>query len=91
LELATRGELKLVERPQPIILGPSDFSNIRASIKVTSTENALIFGNIGENSAVDIILLLRTLCEFNTLWLTLSCFNLSQFMMSVEQLLIEML
>ncbi|ODN05725.1 Coatomer subunit beta [Orchesella cincta] len=46
LELATRGELKLVERPQPIILGPSDFSNIRASIKVTSTENALIFGNI---------------------------------------------
>lgn len=36
----------MVERPQPIILGPSDFSNIRASIKVTSTENALIFGNI---------------------------------------------
>lgn len=49
LELATRGELKLVERPQPIILGPSDFSNIRASIKVTSTENALIFGNIGRS------------------------------------------
>lgn len=48
LELATLGDLKLVERPQPIVLGPQDFTNIRASIKVASTENGVIFGNIGE-------------------------------------------
>jgi len=46
LELATLGDLKLVERPQALVLGPHDFTNIRASIKVTSTENGVIFGNI---------------------------------------------
>ncbi|XP_021947904.1 coatomer subunit beta isoform X2 [Folsomia candida] len=46
LELATLGDLKLVERPTPIVLGPQDFTNIRASIKVASTENGVIFGNI---------------------------------------------
>jgi coatomer subunit beta len=49
-ELATLGDLKLVERLQPYMLGPQDFSNIRASIKVASTENGVIFGNIGEFS-----------------------------------------
>ena len=34
LELATLGDLKLVERPAPIILAPHDFANIRASVKV---------------------------------------------------------
>ncbi|XP_015757207.1 PREDICTED: coatomer subunit beta-like [Acropora digitifera] len=29
LELATLGDLKLVEKPQPIMLGPNDFSNIK--------------------------------------------------------------
>lgn len=48
LELATLGDLKLVERPQSIVLGPQDFTNIRASIKVASTENGVIFGNIGK-------------------------------------------
>jgi len=46
LELATLGDLKLVERPQPIILGPLDFSTIKANVKITSTENGIIFGNI---------------------------------------------
>jgi len=46
LELATLGDLKLVERPAPIILAPHDFANIRASVKVASTENGFIFGNI---------------------------------------------
>jgi coatomer subunit beta len=46
LELATLGDLKLVERPPAVILGPHDFTNIRASIKVASTENGVIFGNI---------------------------------------------
>lgn len=48
LELSTLGDLKLVEKPQPIVLAPHDFANIKASVKVASTENAVIFGNIGE-------------------------------------------
>lgn len=47
LELSTIGDLKLVEKPQPIVLAPHDFANVKASIKVTSTENVVIFGNIG--------------------------------------------
>lgn len=47
LELATMGDLKLVEKPQPVVLAPHDFCNIKASVKVASTENGIIFGNIG--------------------------------------------
>ncbi|XP_071943606.1 coatomer subunit beta-like [Antedon mediterranea] len=46
LELATLGDLKLVEKPQPMTLGPHDFCNIKANVKVASTENGIIFGNI---------------------------------------------
>jgi len=46
LELATLGDLKLVEKPQPITLAPHDFCNTKANVKVTSTENGIIFGNI---------------------------------------------
>ncbi|XP_059482364.1 coatomer subunit beta isoform X2 [Neocloeon triangulifer] len=46
LELATLGDLKLVEKPQPIVLAPRDFCNIKANVKVASTENGIIFGNI---------------------------------------------
>ena len=48
LELATMGDLKLVERPQPIVLAPRDFASIKANVKVASTENGIIFGNIGD-------------------------------------------
>ncbi|GFY22377.1 coatomer subunit beta [Trichonephila clavipes] len=47
LELATLGDLKLVEKPSPVILAPHDFCNIKASVKVASTENGIIFRNIG--------------------------------------------
>ena len=47
LELATLGDLKLVEKPQPCVLAPYDFCNIKANVKVASTENGIIFGNIG--------------------------------------------
>lgn len=47
LELATLGDLKLVEKPQPVVLAPHDFCNIKANVKVASTENGIIFGNIG--------------------------------------------
>uniref|UniRef100_A0AAU8BSN1 Coatomer subunit beta n=1 Tax=Hypothenemus hampei TaxID=57062 RepID=A0AAU8BSN1_HYPHA len=46
LELATLGDLKLVEKPQPVVLAPKDFCNIKAHVKVASTENGIIFGNI---------------------------------------------
>ncbi|KAL3312750.1 Coatomer subunit beta [Cichlidogyrus casuarinus] len=35
LELSTMGDLKLVEQPPPITLAPSDFTNIKANIKVS--------------------------------------------------------
>jgi len=34
LELATLGDLKLVEKPTPLTLAPHDFANIKASVKV---------------------------------------------------------
>ncbi|OWR45986.1 coatomer subunit beta isoform 1 [Danaus plexippus plexippus] len=46
VELATLGELRLVERPAGIVLGPRDYASIRAHVKVASTENGIIFGNI---------------------------------------------
>jgi len=46
LELATMGDLKLVERPQNYTLAPESTKQIRANIKVSSTETGVIFGNI---------------------------------------------
>ncbi|VDK83853.1 unnamed protein product [Dibothriocephalus latus] len=46
LELSTLGDLKLVEKPRPLTLAAQDFANICANIKVSSTENGIIFGNI---------------------------------------------
>lgn len=46
LELATMGDLKLVERPQSYTLAPGGTQSIRANIKVSSTETGAIFGNL---------------------------------------------
>lgn len=46
LEMATLGDLNLVERPAPVVLAPHDFCTIKAHVKVASTENGIIFGNI---------------------------------------------
>ncbi|KAL6769382.1 COPB1 [Auxenochlorella protothecoides x Auxenochlorella symbiontica] len=46
LELATMGDLKLVERPASHTLGPGAQRRIRANIKVSSTETGAIFGNL---------------------------------------------
>lgn len=43
------GDLKLVEKPSPLTLAPHDFANIKANVKVASTENGIIFGNIGKS------------------------------------------
>lgn len=46
VELATMGDLKLVERPQSHTIGPLDERKLRANIKVSSTETGHIFGTI---------------------------------------------
>lgn len=46
LELATLGDLKLVERPQSYTLASGESQSIRANIKVSSTETGAIFGNL---------------------------------------------
>uniref|UniRef100_A0A0N5A7T3 Coatomer subunit beta n=1 Tax=Syphacia muris TaxID=451379 RepID=A0A0N5A7T3_9BILA len=46
LELSTVGDLKLVDKPTPLTLAPNDFANIKATIKVASTENGVIFSTI---------------------------------------------
>ncbi|MBA0867612.1 hypothetical protein Goshw_001967 [Gossypium schwendimanii] len=46
LELATMGDLKLVERPQNYTVAPESSKQIKVNIKVSSTETGVIFGNI---------------------------------------------
>jgi len=46
VEFATLGDLKIVERPMPHTLGPLSFQSIKATVKVSSTETGVIFGNI---------------------------------------------
>ncbi|XP_060800614.1 coatomer subunit beta [Amyelois transitella] len=46
VELATLGDLRLVERPGAVVLAPRAHAAIAAHVKVASTENAVIFGNI---------------------------------------------
>jgi len=46
VELATMGDLKLVERPLSLTIGPLDQRSISANIKVSSTETGHIFGTI---------------------------------------------
>jgi len=54
VELSTMGDMKIVERPQSHTIGPLDQINIRASIKVSSTETGHIFGTIVyEDSSVN--------------------------------------
>jgi len=46
IEFATLGDLKLVERPATHTLAPHGFHSVKATIKVSSTETGVIFGNI---------------------------------------------
>lgn len=46
VELATIGDLKIIERPQSFTIGPLDERRMRTSIKVSSTETGHIFGTI---------------------------------------------
>jgi len=46
VELATLGDLKLVDRPQGLSVGPYSKKMITANIKVSSTDTGIIFGSI---------------------------------------------
>ena len=46
VEFATLGDLKVVERPTTQNLGPHDFHNVQCTIKVSSTDTGVIFGNL---------------------------------------------
>lgn len=54
IELATLGDLKLVERPSSYTLAPFSYQSIKATIKVSSTETGVIFGNIVYEGAAGI-------------------------------------
>ena len=46
VEFATLGDLKVVERPTTQNLPALDFLNVQATIKVSSTDSGVIFGNV---------------------------------------------
>jgi coatomer subunit beta len=46
VEFATLGDLKVVERPTTQNLAPHDFQNVQSTIKVSSTDTGVIFGNV---------------------------------------------
>lgn len=46
VEFATLGDLKVVEKPTTQNLPPLDFLNVQATIKVSSTDTGVIFGNV---------------------------------------------
>ncbi|CAD7972060.1 unnamed protein product [Amoebophrya sp. A120] len=55
VELSTQGDLKIVDRPSPVMLSPGQQQIVHASIKVSSTETGVIFGYVSfeKKSAVD--------------------------------------
>lgn len=50
-ELMTQGNLKVVEKPIPITLRANSSATIKASLKVSSTDNGVIFGYLTYDSA----------------------------------------
>ncbi|KAF3904337.1 hypothetical protein AA313_de0203567 [Arthrobotrys entomopaga] len=46
VEFATLGDLKVVEKPTTHTLGPHSFQSVQATIKVSSTDQGVIFGNV---------------------------------------------
>ncbi|KDD76953.1 coatomer beta [Helicosporidium sp. ATCC 50920] len=61
LELATLGDLRLVERPAPATLAPGARVDVTTNIKVSSTETGAIFGNLvferGGTGEADVVVL----------------------------------
>ncbi|KAL5346518.1 coatomer subunit beta [Pseudogymnoascus australis] len=62
VEFATLGDLKVVERPTTQNLGPHDFQNVQCTIKVSSTDTGVIFGNVvydGQSSTDNNVVILN--------------------------------
>lgn len=62
VEFATLGDLKVVERPTTQNLGPHAFQSVQSTIKVSSTDTGVIFGNIvydGPSSAETNVVILN--------------------------------
>ena len=49
-ELLTQGNLKVVEKPIPVTLKANTTTTIKASLKVSSTDNGVIYGYITYDS-----------------------------------------
>lgn len=64
VEFATLGDLKVVERPTTQNIGPQSFHSIQTTIKVSSADAGVIFGNIvyeGHTASVNNIVILNDL------------------------------
>ena len=62
VEFATLGDLKVVERPTTQNLSAHDFQNVQSTIKVSSTDTGVIFGNVvydGASSAESNVVILN--------------------------------
>lgn len=46
VEFATLGDLKVVDKPSPANIGPHGFHKVSVTVKVTSADTGVIFGNI---------------------------------------------
>ena len=46
VEFSTLGDLKIIEKPQIINMGPNGYKTMKCNIKVSSTETGVIFGSI---------------------------------------------
>ncbi|ODQ82250.1 hypothetical protein BABINDRAFT_164062 [Babjeviella inositovora NRRL Y-12698] len=46
VEFATLGDLKVVDKPTTLNVGPHGFHRVQATVKVTSADTGVIFGNI---------------------------------------------
>ena len=55
VELCTNGDLRVVEKPPAVTLGPGESANVAATIKVSSTESGILFGyaTFDRKSALD--------------------------------------
>lgn len=51
VELHTSGDLKVVDRPAPLTIAPGGSHRLRATIKLSSTESGVIFGNVVYDNA----------------------------------------
>jgi coatomer subunit beta len=65
VDLATKGPLKIVERPQSYTLAPGQSAHAKVTIKVSSTETSNIFGNIVFDTSTNVDTTVLNLNDIN--------------------------